>query len=187
MQPFDQIDFKLVFNKLLEINERSVEQLIHFKEMLKTNNEQFDDIINKINIITEKLKTFETNLEILKNRKFIDKVDDIDNRTEDEFKNLTNWSNDLKKLVSDIYELQRQFKDRAKEEIKEINSILNSVSKTQESLRAKNGILADDIKEIKHILDDFNKRVTFENRLNKVISVIVAAMMMVTAFFTLFK
>lgn len=187
MADFDNIDFKLVFNKLLEINERSVEQLIRFKEMLNKNSNQFDDIIKKIDVIFDKFKVFETTLEVLKSKRPFDTLDKIDSRTLDDFKTVHTLFNELKGIVNDIYEMQSEFRETAKDEIREINAILNTVHKNQESFQSKGGVISDDIKEIRRILDDFNKRVSFESKLNKIIGVATAAFMMISAFFAFIK
>jgi len=187
MADFENIDFKLVFNKLLEINERSVEQLIRFKEMLNRNSEQFDDIIKKIDVIADKFKIFETALEVIKSKRPLDTLDKIDGKILEDFKNFNNFFLELREIVNDIYDLQTKFRETAKDEIKEINSILSAVNKNQESFQSKGGVIFDDIKEIRRILDDFNKRVSFESKLNKIISVITAAFMMVSAFFAFIK
>jgi len=184
---FDNIDFKLVFNKLLEINERSVEQLIRFKEMLNKNSDQFDHIIKKIDVISDKFKVFETTLEILKSKRPIDALNKIDNRILDDFKSFHLFFNELKSIMNEIYEMQSEFRENAKDEIREINSILSTVHKNQESFQSKGGVISDDIKEIRRILDDFNKRVSFESKLNKVIGVATAAFMMISAFFAFIK
>ena len=110
----DQIDFKVVFDKLLEINERSVEQLIRFKDMLNKNNDQFDDIIDKIDKISQSLNKFETTIQIIQSKKPLDTLENIDDRTHEEFKNLSNLFADIKNVVNDIHHLQSQFKQNTK-------------------------------------------------------------------------
>ena len=114
--------------KLLEITENNVEQLIHFKNELKQNNEKFDVISKTTSGLLTNVDTLLRKLDIMESHNFVAKINDLSTNSELKYKDFYEFNRQIIDLLKQVNENQVQFKAATLDYIESLRKVLSQLS-----------------------------------------------------------